>query len=147
MLLVLRLVHMFVIKGPTKYGFCPLFARPLSIELFFWESALICAHSFFRTHFFKKSWALRSWCAHNIFISCHYPFSRTCNSFLAVRSSVLSLYCPLTNSRYSILISRWLMFSDRSLFYIARHSLAASRLLLFTRWSLLRSRSLLVFTH
>ena len=26
----LRIVHMFVIKRPTKYGFCALFARPLS---------------------------------------------------------------------------------------------------------------------
>ena len=38
------------------------------------------------------------------------------------------------------------MLADR-LFYVARHSLAASRLLLFYRWSLLRSRSLLVFTR
>ena len=38
------------------------------------------------------------------------------------------------------------MLADR-LFYVARHSLAASRLLLFYRWLLLRSRSFLVFTR
>ena len=38
------------------------------------------------------------------------------------------------------------MLADR-LFYVARHSLAASRLLLFYRWLLLDSRLLLVFTR
>ena len=38
------------------------------------------------------------------------------------------------------------MRADR-LFYVARNTLATSRLLLFYRWSLLRSRSLLLFTR
>ena len=43
--------------------------------------------------FFKKSWASRSCSAHNIFISCHNPVSRTRTTFLAVRSLLLSLLC------------------------------------------------------
>ena len=57
--------------------------------------------SFFRINFFKKSWALCSWCAHNIFISCHNPVSRTRTYFLTARSSLLSFVAryPLISTR------------------------------------------------
>ena len=125
MLLVLRLVHMFVMKGPTKCGFCPLFANPLSS--FFEGACSFAPIVFLRPIFFKKSWALRSWCAHNIFISCPNPVSRTRTFFLAVRSSLLSLYCALTDTRWSIHTSRWLMLADCSLFYVARYPLISTR--------------------
>ena len=52
-LLVLRLVHMFLMKQPTKYGFCPLLARPLSS---FFEGARSFAPTvFIGPVFFKKS--------------------------------------------------------------------------------------------
>ena len=53
MLLVLRLVHMFLMKQPTKYGFFPLLARPLSS---FFEGARSFAPTvFIGPVFFKKS--------------------------------------------------------------------------------------------
>ena len=124
-MVVLRLVHMFLIKRPTQYGFCALFAPPWSSFL---EGPRSFAHIVFLGHFFfKKFWALRSWCAHNIFISCPNPVSRTRTSFLAVRSSLLSLYCALTDTRWSIHTSRWLMLADCSLFYVARYPLISTR--------------------
>ena len=90
----------------------------------------------------KKTRPLRSWCADNIFIPYHYPVSRSRNSNLATRSSLLSRSCLLTDTRGSFLISRWLMLADRLLFCISRHLLAAFRLLFFTRWSAGRCRAL-----
>ena len=49
---VLRLVHMFVMKGPTKYEFCPAFARPLSS--FFEGARSLTLKVFAGTIFFKK---------------------------------------------------------------------------------------------
>ena len=135
--LVLCIVHMFEIKGATQYGVCPLSARPY---FSFYGGTCSFAPIIFECK--KKTRSLRSWCADNIFISYHYPVSRSRNSFLAARSSLLSRSCLLTDTRGSFLISRWLMLADRLLFCISRHLLAAFRLLFFTRWSAGRCRAL-----
>ena len=71
------------------------------IELIFWGSLLIFAHSFLGAIFFKKSWAFRSWCAHNILICCHNPVSRTRTSSL------------LFADRCSLYAVRWVILADR----------------------------------
>ena len=144
MLLVLRPIHMFVLKGPTKYGFCPLFARPLC-SFFKWARSF-APMVFLGTIFLKNSWALRSWCAHNIFICCHKPVSRTRISFLAVRSLLLSLFCALTelliDSHFSLVNARWSFAVLRCSLTAYLNSLVAAEFsvlagLFFTHYTLL----------
>ena len=119
MLIVLRLVHDYVRNERTnEIWVLPTFCTP--IVLFFWGSVLICAHSFLGPIFFKKSMS-------------HNPVSRTRSSCLAVRSSLLSLCCALTHTRWSILTSPWLMLADRSLFCVARYPVISRWLLLLSR--------------
>lgn len=119
MLLAFRPIHMFVLKGPTKYGLYSLLASLLSS---FFDGARSFAPIVFLRRIFKKSLASRLWCAHNVLISYH---NRT--SFLAVCSSLLSLLCSLTDPRWSMLTSRWLMLADRSPYYVVRFPLISAR--------------------
>ena len=119
MLLAFRPIHMFVLKGPTKYGLYPILASLFSS---FFDGACSFAPIVFLRRIFKKSWASRLWCAHNVLISYN---NRT--SFLAVCSSLLSLCCSLTDTRWSMLTSRWLMLADRSPYYVVRFPLISTR--------------------
>ena len=132
-------VHCSYVRNKRSNAIWGLSAFCTPICLFLWGNVLICAHNF---RMQKKTRSLRAWCADNIFISYHYPVSRSRNSFLAARSSLLSRSCLLTDTRGSFLISRWLMLADRLLFCISRHLLAAFRLFFFTRWSAGRCRAL-----
>ena len=48
-------------------------------------------------------------CEHNILISSHYPGTTARTSFLAARSLLLLLFCPLFDISSSVLISQCLM--------------------------------------
>lgn len=95
-----------------------------------------------------KNMVFHKWCPHNIFISCHNPATRPRNSSPPVRSSLLSLCCPPSNSRCYILVSRWLMLVDRSMFYVPRRLLLPDSCpLLVSRFWFLASCSFLLATR
>ena len=151
MILGLRKVNKFEMKGGTKNRFSPLYARP--ILPFFCRSTLNSAHNIFcRAPFLFLIWAMRSWCLHIIFISCHparytYLLFRSCCSLIAALTllsanwySLLDFYFSLVNARCD---------SYFTLFATSLSPLAAYRLLLFVAarcwflascWSLLATR-------
>ena len=105
--LVLRKVNKFEMKGGTKNRFSPLYARPFC-PFFAGARSILPIIFFVVPPFYFLVWAMRSWCLHIIFISCH-PARYTLD--LAARSLLLLLCCPLTDIHCSIFISRWLMLA------------------------------------
>ena len=89
LILVLNPVGTFDKKEAQEVGFVR-FCMP--ILFLFGGSALICAHIFLQ-------------CARNIFIFILKPDIASRTSFLAARSSLLPLLFPLSNTRFSVLIS------------------------------------------
>ena len=151
MLLVLRKVNKFEMKGGTKNRFSPLYARPFC-PFFAGARSFLPIIIFVGPLFYFLIWALCSWCLHIIFISCHpvrytYLLFGSCCSLIAALTllsanwySLLDFYFSLVNARCD---------SYFRLFATSICPLAASRLLLFVAarcrflascWSLLATR-------
>ena len=133
MILGLRKVNKFEMKGGTKNRFSPLYARPFC-PFFAGARSILPIIFFVGPLFYFLIWAMRSWCLHIIFISCHparytYLLFRSCCSLIAALTllsanwySLLDFYFSLVNARCD---------SYFTLFATSLSPLAAYRLLLF----------------
>ena len=151
MILGLRKVNKFEMKGGTKNRFSPLYARPFC-PFFAGARSILPIIFFVGPLFYFLIWAMRSWCLHIIFISCHparytYLLFRSCCSLIAALTllsanwySLLDFYFSLVNARCD---------SYFTLFATSLSPLAAYRLLLFVAarcwflascWALLATR-------
>ena len=110
MLLVLRKVNKFEMKGGTKNRFSPLDGRPFC-PVFAGARSFLPIIIFVGPLFYFLIWAMRSWCLHIILFPVILLGIRTCSLDLAARSLLLLLCCPLTDIHCSIFISRWLMLA------------------------------------
>ena len=149
--LVLRKVNKFEMKGGAKNRFSPLYARPFC-PFFAGARSFLPIIIFVGPLFYFLIWAMRSWCLHIIFISCHparytYLLFGSCCSLIAALTllsanwySLLDFYFSLVNARCD---------SYFTLFATSLSPLAACRLLLFVAarcwflascWSLLATR-------